>query len=459
MTPRAPAPQPPELLLIEDTPSLQMLYRAVLSKAGYRVICAESGATGRAKFDIHRPPVVVLDLMLPDMDGMALIDDMLAQAPKTRIIVITADGTVDRAIDATRKGAHDFLVKPLGDMRLVTAVSAAMTEYRAQARYGGALGGDMPDLGKAFFSGPSDSMAKLLKEIAAVARSCVPLVVLGERGCGKRAVAELVHQHSARAAKPFVVVDCALQTGPALEEALFGTEASPQGHPRLGALARAHGGTLLIAQPEAMEPALQLRLLAALQSGLVGTGQGGAASACDLRLICATRQHPAADMQAGRLTEEFYYQCCVIPLHVPPLAARRDDIVPLALHLVAALARAEGKHFSRISDAAAEKLRTRPWPGNLRELINVLRHAVILHDGPELGAAMLPECPALTEAPPTAQTLEEAMKGLSMAEIERRAFLAALARHDGSVPRAARELDIAPSTLYRRRDVLAQFTP
>ncbi|MCH8467624.1 MAG: response regulator, partial [Roseinatronobacter sp.] len=143
--------QPPEVLLVEDTPSLQMLYSTILNKTGYRVICAESGAAALEKFDTHRPPVVLLDLMLPDMDGMALIDDLLATAPRTRIIVITADGTVDRAIDATRKGAHDFLVKPLGDLRLVAAVSAAVTDYRAKARYGGALVGNLPDISRLFF--------------------------------------------------------------------------------------------------------------------------------------------------------------------------------------------------------------------------------------------------------------------------------------------------------------------
>ncbi|MCH8467109.1 MAG: sigma 54-interacting transcriptional regulator, partial [Roseinatronobacter sp.] len=308
------------------------------------------------------------------------------------------------------------------------------------------------------FSGPSKTVAKLHLEIGAVARSCVPLAVFGARGSGKRAVAELTHQHSARAAKPFVTVDCTMQTGPALEEALFGSPAGPDIRPRPGALARAHAGTLLLAHPEAMSTDMQLRLLAALQSGLSGPGQGSAASACDVRLICTTREHPAMAMQTGRLSAEFYYQCCVITLQVPALAERPDDILPLAQHLLYALARAEGKFFNRIAESAAARLQAHRWAGNLREMINVLRHAVILHDGPELSAAMLPDYPGPTDGPPSAQTLEDAMKGLTMAEIEQRAYLAALARHDGSVPRAARELDIAPSTLYRRRDVLSQFT-
>ncbi|MGY6696282.1 MAG: sigma-54-dependent transcriptional regulator [Roseinatronobacter sp.] len=460
MKPTDQTKEKPALLLVEDTPSLQMLYRMVLSKAGYPPICAGSGAEAAKKFEEHRPGVVLLDLVLPDMDGMSLIRQMLTLEPKTRIIVITANGSIDKAIEATRKGAHDFLVKPLGDQRLVGAVMNAATEFRARMRASAAQEPSGFEISPYFRLGQSAPMKLLCSQIAAVARSSAPVFILGERGSGKKTVARMIHKESVRAEKPFVSVNCALSDPTTLAAELFGESqmSDAASGARKGAFLSANGGTLLIENPQDMPADVQERFHKALQSGLYTSVDGTSAIPLDLRFICSARQHPAEEMRAGRLSEDLYYRLFVIPLHVPSLRERSEDIVPFATHLVSAIAQDEKKRFTSISEKAAAILAERPWPGNLRELINVLRQAVVMNKGPELTAEMLPEDIGLhvgmaAEQPGHATSLEDMIAGMTMAEIERRAVTAAIARHEGSIPRAARELDIAPSTIYRKRDL------
>lgn len=460
MSARSSATPRPSVLLVEDTPSLQMLYRMVLTKAGSAPLCAVTGAEALSKFEEHRPGVVLLDLMLPDMDGMVVLHQILTIAPRTRVIVITANASIDKAIEATRKGAHDFLVKPLGDQRLAGAVVNAQNVFAAQTRTNTADPGSQLDLSPYFRHARSRQMQQLCAQIATIARSMAPVFIIGEQGSGKKTVARMVHSESLRAAKPFVSVNCSLHDADTLATELFG--ASPtvsQNDPRQGAFEAARGGTLLIENPQSIPLALQMRFLGILQTGFDSRAPTEMADPIDLRLICSARLHPAEAMRAGDLLEDLYYRLFVIPLQIPPLRERAADIIPFANHLVSVIARQEGKSFRAISAAAAAQLGSLSWPGNLRELINVLRHAIVLHDGVELTPQMLPAGlvrqtarSADDTSGSATQSLEEAMAGLRMAEIERRAIQGAIARHDGSIPRAASELDIAPSTIYRKRD-------
>lgn len=463
MTTASPTSLPVRLLLVEDTPSLQMLYRTVLNKAGYPSISASDGAEALAKFTEHRPGVVLLDLMLPDMDGMTVMRKMLTLQPGTRVIVITANGSIDKALDATRKGAHDFLVKPLGDLRLVGAVANALSEYRTNSVAAKPASHTPYDLPLSDFLGDSDVMRRLNEKIHAVAKSMAPVYILGERGTGKKTIARMVHQHSQRAAKPFVTVNCSALEAAALEGAIYGTSSGihENGAAGAGALQRAHGGTLLLENPQDMGMDLQARLVSTLQSGSRIHTDGAAPVPVDVRLISCARTHPNEEMRAGRLSEDLYYRLFVIPLNVPPLRQRGDDVLRLAHSFLGRISKQEGKTFALVSDDAAQIMKQYKWHGNIRELINVLRHAVVLHQGPDLVSTMLPEdmtSRAQTQDNPAQQnealfSLEAAMKGLTMAEIEQRAVMAAIERHGGSIPQAARELDIAPSTIYRKRDV------
>lgn len=451
------------LLLVEDTPSLQMLYSTVLRKGGYAPLCAASGAEALTLFAEHLPRVVLLDLMLPDCDGMVVMREMLALQPDTRIIVITANGSVNTAVEATRAGAHDFLVKPLGDIRLIGAVANAMAETHR-----GALPDERPSLQPAdaidqTVLGQSDAMRQVYEKIAAVAKSMAPVFVLGESGTGKELCARAIHLKSARAKARFVTVNCASLTPDQQDAELFGTAQRNGANSSVkpGAVMKADGGTLFIENVHELTPAMQMKLLSALQTGTVSPSGSSDSIKVDLRPICAATRDPTDEMRAGRLREDLYYRLFVIPIQMPPLRARGDDVNTLALHYLMQISEEEGKRFSAIAPEVAKIFRAAPWPGNMRELINVLRLAVVLYDGPVVTPDMLPaEMRNMSGREKTngqdaqgAQSPSDVLSGLTMAQIEELAIVTAIRRHKGSVPKAARELDIAPSTIYRKRDV------
>lgn len=448
------------LLLVEDTPSLQMLYATVLRKAGYKPMLAASGAEALTKFADHRMRVVLLDLMLPDADGLMVMREMLELQPDTRIIVITANGSVTNAIDATREGAHDFLVKPLGDIRMIGAVASAFADLREDISLTGDDYSRIDALDRAFM-GRSDAMQEVHNRIAAVAQSTAPVFILGESGTGKELCARAVHLKSARAAQRFVSLNCSASDPETLEIELFGQSAPKSGrgqsqpHSRTGAIARADGGTLFVQNIQDMDADLQAAFLRFKQRSSFAPVGDSRQVKVDVRLICTASRDPTEDMRAGRLREDLYYRLFVIPITMPPLRARGTDIHLLAQHYLTQIAAEEGKRFHRFSPDVLDLFLTLPWPGNVRELINVLRHAVVLHDGEVVTREMLPPQMAKRPdtAPPAAQdTRTDPFAGLTMAQIEERAITAAIARHGGSVPRAARELDIAPSTIYRKRE-------
>ncbi|WP_296639587.1 sigma-54-dependent transcriptional regulator [Roseinatronobacter sp.] len=448
------------LLLVEDTPSLQMLYATVLRKAGYKPMLAASGAEALTKFAEHRPRVVLLDLMLPDADGLMVMREILELQPETRIIVITANGSVNNAIEATREGAHDFLVKPLGDIRMIGAVASAFAELREDVSLTIDEASRSDALDRAFM-GRSVAMQEVHSRIAAVAASTAPVFILGESGTGKELCARAVHLKSARAAQRFVTLNCSATDPERLEIELFGQSppksgrGQAQSQVRAGAVAQADGGTLFVQNIQDMSPDLQGAFLRFLQRSSFTPVGDTRQIKVDVRLICTASRDPTEDMRAGRLREDLYYRLFVIPITMPPLRARGTDIHLLAQHYLAQIAAEENKQFCRFSPDVLDLFLNLPWQGNVRELINVLRHAVILHEGEIVTREMLP--PGLSDARKLATNAGHSptnavFEGLTMAQIEERVITAAIARHDGSVPRAARELDIAPSTIYRKRE-------
>lgn len=463
------ATTPPELLLVEDTASLQMLYGTVLRKGGYATICASNGEEALQKFAEHRPAVVLLDLMLPDTDGMIVMREMLALQPQTRIIVITANGSVDIAVEATRAGAHDFLVKPLGDIRLISAVANAMAETRLGMSESPVSEGHKEHPSKvidAAFPGQSEVMTQLLQKISAVARSMAPVFILGESGTGKGLCARTIHLKSNRAAGRFVTFNCSAVPAEMQDAELFGQGDRPSktaaANVKAGALSKAHKGTLFLENLHDMAPAVQAKLLNFLQNGTISPSGSTELVKVDARIICAANHDPTDDMRSGKLREDLYYRLFVIPLTVPPLRARGDDVNIIAKTLLMQIAEEEGKRFTGLAPETAAAFRGAKWSGNIRELINVLRLAVVLHDGPIVTPEMLPpEMQRAGQKPDNAAgglngqpqtSLADMLGGMTMSEIEELAITAAIRRHNGSVPRAARELDIAPSTIYRKRE-------
>jgi two-component system, repressor protein LuxO len=456
------------LLLIEDTPSLRMVYETILRGGGHQVQSAETASEGLDKFQRLKPRVVLLDLMLPDRDGIALMGDMLSQRPETRVIVITSNGSISKAVEAMRTGAHDFLVKPFDDLRFLRAVA------NAQAASGGPVAADDPLLPPTLrgrdgesgdgFIGSSAPMREVYGRIRSVARSMATVFITGESGTGKELCAQAIHAGSARASGPFIALNCGAIPADLLESEVFGhLKGSFTGAvtDKLGAAAAADGGTLFLDEICEMDMALQTKLLRFLQTSTIQPVGAPRPRKVDVRILCATNRDPMEAVRQGRFREDLYYRLHVVPIHMPALRDRGADVIDIAQAVLERYAREEGRDFVGLDEPVKALFQRLPWPGNVRQLRNVLWNVVLLNEGPLVSLPMLPgDLAQAGGAPPghgaaaaePAPDLATLLAGLTMAEIEDLVIEAAIARHDGSIPRAARELDLSPSTLYRKRD-------
>ncbi|MBL9050181.1 MAG: sigma-54-dependent Fis family transcriptional regulator [Tabrizicola sp.] len=456
----------PSVLLIEDTLSLQMVYRSILATAGHRVVVAGSAEDGLTQFRTHRPQVVLLDLVLPDRDGLEVMQDILTQEPETRIIAITANGSVNRAVEAMRAGAHDFLVKPFEEGRFLATVQNALAEANLR---------DTPAVpvqrardpvavseASSGFIGSSDAMRRIHTTISSVARSMATVFITGESGTGKELCALAVHANSGRASGPFIALNCGAIPQDLLESEVFGhVKGSFTGaiSDKPGAAAAADGGTLFLDEICEMAPALQTKLLRFLQTSTVQPVGATRPRKVNVRIVCATNRDPLDAVRRGHFREDLYYRLYVVPIHMPPLRDRGNDVLEIAEAALSRFAQEEGRQFHGLDSQVRSLLPSLPWPGNVRQLLNVMRNVVVLNQGGWVTPEMLP--PGLTEEalqldqPPVASlgpdaAAPESLVGLTLAEAERRLIEATLAQYGGSIPKAARVLDVSPSTLYRK---------
>ncbi len=439
------------VLLVEDTSSLQMIYATILERAGWKVVTADTAASALEQFRIHRPRVVVLDLMLPDGSGMEVMRTCLADAPETRFVVITADGSIQLAVEAMRVGAHEFLVKPLDEARLTAAASDAAAAAEVEdADDRDPLLSDPARLGRA----QSPVMRRLLHEIRAVSRSKATVFLNGESGTGRRTIARTIHKLSTRADKPFVVVNCGASTALQLEAELFGS-ASDGSHDRGGAALRADGGTLLLKDVVALDYEAQAILLRFLQTSTVPQPGRPRPVKVNVRIIATCNFDPMHDDKPNRLQDELFYYLYVIPFRIPPLRERGEDILAIAEDLLAECCAEESREARRFDPEARGILADCHWPGNIRQMKNVLRRVVLLNDGAQVTADMLPQDlmpPLRTDAETGSDNSVGSLVGQTLAEIERHVIEETIRQTRGSLPRAARILGVAPSTLYRKRE-------
>jgi DNA-binding NtrC family response regulator len=468
----------PRILLIEDAVSQQAIYRAMLTAAGHNVAVAATGAEGLAVLSKASFDVVLLDLFLPDRDGLALMADVRRLAPAALIVVITAQATIARAVEAMRAGAQDFLVKPLDEARLLQAVDNALSSgaLSSGAMSSGALSSGTtgavaatrqtvatPVAAQADFVGSSPALDRVQSKIRAVAASTATVFITGESGTGKELAALAVHRQSPRAQGPFIALNCGAIPQDLLESEVFGhMKGSFTGaiSDKPGAAAAADGGTLFLDEVCEMLPALQTKLLRFLQTSMVQPVGSTRPKKVNVRIVCATNRDPMEAVRRGAFREDLYYRLYVVPIHMPPLRDRADDMIEIANSALALFAREEGKAFDGLSPEVQALFRAHPWPGNVRQLLNVIRNVVVLNKGGLVTPGMLPDDivqdtalsdPATPGAPERLTPgLRDAFAGLTLAEVERQAVMAALSRHGGSVPRAARDLDVSPSTLYRK---------
>jgi two-component system response regulator FlrC len=436
-------PQLP-ILIVEDDRDLREALADTLRLAGHTVLVAEEG--GMALEILARQPVglVVSDVMMRPMDGHALLKAIKARWPEVPVLLMTAYGMIEKAVEAMRDGAANYLTKPFEADRLLAEVARYLLTAPADA--------DVV---------AEDAMSRELLALARrVAASNATVLITGESGTGKEVMARYLHRHSPRAGKPFVAINCAAIPDNLLESTLFGYEkgaftGATSSQP--GKFEQADGGTLLLDEISEMPLALQAKLLRVLQEREVERVGGRAPIPVDVRIIATSNRDMEAEVAAGRFRGDLYYRLNVFPLHLPPLRSRREDIVPLARHILARLAAQAGRPGLAFSAQAERELTLYPWPGNIRELENVIQRALILAPGGLIEAAHLhlpaakiaaPATPAPTpEAPPT-----------DIKSLERRHIMEALAAEGGSRKRAAARLGMSERTLryklarYREED-------
>ena len=471
----------PPILLIEDTPSLQLLYRAVLTKAGYAVVTAGTAAEGLELLHEATPQVILLDLVLPDRDGLDLMREILQLHPGLHVVVMTAHGSINKAVEAMRAGAHEFLVKPFDEARLLNVVGnahkTALTKPRVKAAAPVAVpptAAPVPAPIGSGFIGSSQAMAAIHATIVSVARSMATVFITGESGTGKELCALAVHSNSPRANGPFIALNCGAIPQDLLESEVFGhMKGSFTGaiSDKPGAATAADGGTLFLDEVCEMAPALQTKLLRFLQTSTVVPVGATRPKKVNVRIVCATNRDPMDAVRRGLFREDLFYRLFVVPIHMPPLRERGDDVIEIAETALARFAQEEGKQFEGLSPEVRALFRRLPWPGNVRQVLNVIRNVAVLHDGGVLTSAMLPaslpqqaqdllisQRPAHPSEPPSQpEPLGlDSLLGRPLAEIERLVIEATLAHHNGSVPKAARVLELSPSTLYRKIETWTQ---
>lgn len=464
---------PARLLVVEDDDHLRKLLEEELTDAGYDVRSAGSAEQAEKRLYEESVDLIVCDLRLPGRDGLELLRRTRVRDESPTFIVITAFGTVAQAVQCLKEGAHDFLTKPLDLDHLRLTVDRAL-ESRRLSREVERLRRALGDGGFHGMLGRSEPMRRLFHRIRHIGPGEGPVLVYGESGTGKELVARALHTESARSDAPFVAVNCAGVPAELLESEFFGhargafTGATSS---RAGLFAEADGGTLLLDEITEMSLGLQAKLLRVLQEGTVRRVGDDRERAVDVRVVASTNRDPSAALADGLLREDLYYRLQTFTLEVPALRERGGDVERLAWHFVRAFAARLDRPVSAIAEDALALLRTYPFPGNVRELENVLEHAVTFCPGEKLKPSHLParlrqartaaagdtsEARASTGDVSSSDADEQrfALDGeiRPLADVERRYIRHVLGRVDGNKRRAAALLGIGRRTLYRKLD-------
>ncbi len=369
--------QSADVLLVDDDPDLLKLITLRLTSAGYRVRTADSGETALAALAVARPAAVVTDLKMPGIDGLALFDAIHRQHPTLPVIILTAHGTIPEAVSATERGVFGFLTKPFDSQELLQKVASAVSMSGGEPEPNRQSAGDW----RVGIITRSPRMEDLLRQARLVADSDASVLIFGESGTGKELLARAIHRASRRAAKAFIAVNCGAIPEPLLESELFGHargafSGAIQAHK--GLFQAADGGTIFLDEIGDMPLALQVKLLRVLQEGEVRPVGATASIPVDVRVISATHRDLDAQKAAGEFREDLYYRLNVVSLKLPSLADRREDIPLLATHFLRKLAERYRKSLPTLAPDAMALLISAPWPGNVRQLLNLLEQAVAL---------------------------------------------------------------------------------
>jgi len=446
------------VLVVDDEPGIVESLSKIFKREGLTVLTATDGTSGLELLRRHRVGVLLTDLMMPRTTGMDLLRASKTVAPETEVVLMTAYGTVETAVDAMKEGAYDFVTKPLKRAHVVRIVRNAL-EKQSLVVENRALRAQLAERRRRAIIGTSLAWRRTMEIVQQAAPSEATVLLLGESGTGKELLARALHDHSARGKGPFIAINCAAIPESILEGELFGYEKGAftgATQSREGRFEAANGGTLFLDEIGEISRHVQVKLLRVLQeSEIERLGAAGKTRKVDLRLIAATNVNLAEEVRAGRFREDLFYRLNVIPVNVPPLRDRRDDVPLLVQHFLQLYAEKNGKAITGCTAGALERLCDYPWPGNVRELENAIERAVVLTRVAVIDEDALPREIRESAAGPggvgtsTANGLTFPV-GTPLAEIEMRVIRETLRHTRGDKRLAAKLLGIATRTIYRR---------
>ncbi len=439
----------PVILVVDDEASIVDAMERVLRKEDFEVLTAPDGRTALERIRQQPVHVVLTDLRMPGMTGEDLLKAVKSLAPEIEVVVMTAYGTIANAVDAMRYGAYDFVSKPLKRADVVSTIRKAV-ERRNLVVENKSLRAELEAVRRSSMVGNSQVLRSTIEIAEQAAASSASVLLMGESGTGKELLAQMVHERSARADGPFIATNCAALPESILESELFGHEKGAftgAVKERVGRFEQAHGGTLFLDEIGELPLSVQVKLLRAIQEGEVEP-VGGTTRKVDFRLVCATNRNLAEDVKAGKFREDLFYRINVVPLYVPPLRDRAEDVPLLVEHFLRMFRSRHQSDVRDISDAAMAALSSYGWPGNVRELENAIERAVVLCRGTTIELEGLPAELRDTEAGHGRQLVVSV--GTPLQEVERRLIMETLKFTRGDKRLAADLLGIATRTIYRK---------
>jgi two-component system nitrogen regulation response regulator NtrX len=453
MTPRnAPAA---EILVVDDEPGIRQALRQMLEYEGYVVRAAKDGPAALESYASDPPDLVLLDIKMAPMDGLEVLEQLRAKDPDVVVVMISGHASVETAVEALKRGAFDFLEKPPDREVVLKRISNALAE-RELERENAALRQAQDTMGGGPIVGDSQPLKEVLAKVARIAPTRAYVLITGENGTGKELIAREIHRLSERKKGPFVEVNCAAIPHELIESELFGHEkgAFTGAHARrIGKFELADGGTLFLDEVGDMSLAAQAKVLRALQDGVIQRVGGTAPIEVDVRVLAATNKDVESEIREGNFREDLYYRLNVVPLHVPALAQRREDIPLLVEHFGRVYCEENGMPPRQFDPEAIAALTERPWPGNVRELKNTVERLVILAPGDTISAADVDALsgPRAGVAGEPADLIERHSSFTDYRDAAEKAFLARkLDENDWNVSETARQLGMQRSHLYKK---------
>lgn len=437
-----------KILIIDDEPDTILILQDRLEMDGYQVITATDGCDALELIDQDLPDLVLLDIQMPRLDGIKTLTHIHEKYPGILVVMLTAHGTIQRAVEATKQGAYDFLEKPFQPEHITQKVDQALEHQRTIAQ------STRDELLHNYeeIVGESPAILEVLKIVEKIADTDSTVLVQGESGTGKELVARALHQNSSRREKEMVVVNCAAIPDHLLESELFGHERGAftgATYQKIGKFERAHGSTLFLDEIADMSIELQSKLLRTLQEGEIERLGGTKVIRVDVRIIAATNQDLRQAIETGTFRQDLYYRLNMIPIHLPPLRVRQEDILILAEYFLQKHSKAHNQPARLISQRARELFMQYHWPGNVRELEYSILRAVLFAEGDVILPKHLPEEIQSTHQRET----ENVPVGLTMKEMEKELILKTLERMEGNRTRTAEILGISLRSLqYKLKD-------